>query len=184
MRRHFQLSNLEPRGAWVPVPVPGGWLLLALCALTLSCERRSERVLKDSERRTFTAHCNPEGACTFEQKAGPRRAGKASQELLTGGRLVGICDVAPGEALAGPFDCRPLRCEADSDCPPAHELRDGQCLNHWCSDPAGPLSVQDSVMLCLSGTGLGRESPAQIERYALALNCGSPCRVPTPCAQP
>jgi hypothetical protein len=39
-------------------------------------------------------------------------------------------------------------------------------------------------MLCLSGTGLGRETPAQIERYALALNCGSPCKIPAPCAQP
>jgi hypothetical protein len=39
-------------------------------------------------------------------------------------------------------------------------------------------------MLCLAGTGLGRETPAQVERYALALNCGNPCRIPTPCAQP
>ena len=33
-------------------------------------------------------------------------------------------------------------------------------------------------MLCLSGTGLGRETPRQIERYALALNCGKPCPCP------
>jgi hypothetical protein len=63
-------------------------------------------------------------------------------------------------------------------------MKDGQCLHHRCSDPAAALSVQDSIMLCLAGTGLGRETPAQIERYALALNCGSPCTVPAPCQQP
>jgi hypothetical protein len=63
-------------------------------------------------------------------------------------------------------------------------MKDGQCLNQRCSDPAQEIGVQDSVMLCLSGSGLGRETPRQIERYALGLNCGSPCRVPAPCPQP
>jgi len=159
-------------------------VLPVLGTLELACDGPTERTLSDSEGRRFAAQCNPEGACKLEQKAGPRRAGKTAQELVTGGRLVGICDVKPGEAAAGPFDCRPLRCVSDSDCPPAHHLADGQCLNRWCSDPAGQLGVQDSILLCLAGTGLGRETPSQIERYALALNCGTPCKIPAPCAQP
>jgi hypothetical protein len=63
-------------------------------------------------------------------------------------------------------------------------MKDGQCLNHHCGDAAEPLGVQDAIMLCLAGTGLGRKTAAQIERYALALNCGSPCTVPAPCPQP
>jgi hypothetical protein len=104
--------------------------------------------------------------------------------LLLGGRLVGICDVKEAEPPRGPYDCRTLSCQDDKDCPPLHDMADGQCVHGHCSDPAEALGVQDAVMLCLAGTGLGRETPAQIERYALALNCGTPCQIPAPCAQP
>ena len=101
------------------------------------------------------------------------------------GRLVGICDVAPGGTVPEtPGDCRALVCQADTDCPPAHGLKNGQCLNALCADPAQPLVTPDSVMLCLAGSGLGNSEPRQIERYALALNCGTPCKVPAPCRQP
>ncbi|HXK20411.1 MAG TPA: hypothetical protein VNG33_21525, partial [Polyangiaceae bacterium] len=95
----------------------------------------------------------------------------------------GVCDVKGDEPPQGPFDCRPLNCESDADCPPLHGMKDGQCLHARCSDPAEAVSVQDSVMLCLAGTGLGRDTPAQIDRYALALNCGTPCKIPAPCQQ-
>jgi hypothetical protein len=39
-------------------------------------------------------------------------------------------------------------------------------------------------VLCLSGTGLGHETPEQVERIALARHCGTPCEVPSPCRQP
>jgi hypothetical protein len=39
-------------------------------------------------------------------------------------------------------------------------------------------------MLCLAGTGKPGNTPLQVQRYAMALNCGSPCKVPAPCRQP
>jgi hypothetical protein len=156
---------------------------LALLLLVSSCQKGGPRIVRDTEGRTFSATCEAKQPCRFEQKTGPSRVEKPAQALLVGSRLVGICDVKEGEAPQGPFDCRPLACETDADCPPLHGLQDGQCLNKRCSDPAEPVGVQDSIMLCLAGTGLGRDSPAQIERYALALNCGSPCKIPAPCSQ-
>ena len=157
---------------------------LLLLPAALGCQNRGPRLIKDTEGRSFEATCPENGACKFTQKSGPKRADKPEQALLAGSRLVGICDVKDGEALQGPFDCRPLNCQSDADCPPLHGMKDGQCLHGRCSDPAEAITVQDSVMLCLAGTGTGRDTPAQIERYALALNCGSPCRVPAPCQQP
>jgi hypothetical protein len=155
-----------------------------LLLLLQGCRDKGARELRDSEGRTFLATCNSEGQCKLEQKSGPKRSDKPEQALSLESRLVGVCDVAKDQPVQGPFDCRPLSCEKDQDCPPAHGMKDGQCLNQRCSDPAQDIAVQDAIMLCLSGTGLGRESPRQIERYALALNCGSPCRVPAPCPQP
>jgi hypothetical protein len=152
--------------------------------LLLGCKAAAPRELRDSEGRTFVATCSGEGACKLEQKSGPKRADKPQQTLKLDSRLVGLCDVAEDQPVEGSFDCRPVSCDKDQDCPPAHGMKDGQCLNRRCSDPARDIAVDDAIMLCLSGTGLGRKSPRQIERYALALNCGSPCRVPAPCPQP
>jgi hypothetical protein len=164
------------------------WLVVLSISVVMlfafGCSHSGPRTLRDTEARTFEATCPKEGACKITQKSGPKRPGKPAQSLLTGGRLVGICDVADGEAPQGPFDCRPLGCQTDADCPPLHGMKDGQCLNKRCSDPAEAIGTQDSVMLCLAGSGLGRETPAQIERYALALNCGTPCTIPAPCQQP
>lgn len=156
------------------------WLLF--CA-AVGCQSRGPRSLRDTEGRTFEATCPKDAPCTINQKSGPGRADKPAHALHTASRLVGVCDVQPGEQPSSPFDCRPLGCEADSDCPPLHGMKEGHCLNGRCSDPSQAISVQDSIMLCLAGTGLGRETPAQIERYALALNCGTPCTVPAPCQQ-
>jgi hypothetical protein len=157
---------------------------VAVWFMAFGCQKSGPLILRDSEGRSFEANCPHDGPCRLSQKAGPKRAERPDQVLLVGSRLVGICDVKAGEALDGPFDCRPLACESDSECPPLHGMKQGQCLNHRCGDAAEALGVQDSIMLCLAGTGLGRATPAQIERYALALNCGSPCTVPTPCQQP
>ena len=159
---------------------------LSTVALLLSiwgCQKHTPRLLKDTEGRSFEATCPAQGPCKLEQKSGPQQPEKPAHTLLTGSRLVGVCDVKGDEPPQGPFDCRPLNCESDADCPPLHGMKDGQCLHARCSDPAEAVSVQDSVMLCLAGTGLGRDTPAQIDRYALALNCGTPCKIPAPCQQ-
>jgi hypothetical protein len=159
--------------------------LLPLLLGVAACQKGGPRTLHDSEGRTFEARCPADGPCKIEQKSGSKRADKPAQTLLAGGRLVGVCDVAtPTDAPEGPYECRPLSCQLDHDCPPLHGMKDGQCLNQHCGDAAEAIGVQDAIMMCLAGTGVGRTSSAQIERYALALNCGEPCKVPSPCQQP
>lgn len=147
---------------------------------TLGCSR-DERIFQDSEGRHYTARCSEKG-CALS----PRPAASASSPppaLRAGGRIVGVCQHAAArtDTLA---QCRPLVCQADRDCPPAHGLEHGACVNGLCTEPANAVSAEDAVMLCLSGTGWGEGSPAQVERYALALNCGTPCKIPAPCRQP
>ena len=105
-------------------------------------------------------------------------------ELRRTGRLVAACPKLAVSAGAAVTQCRPLVCQADSQCPPAHGLKQGTCVNGLCIEPSQDLIADDAIMLCLSGTGAGYASPPQVERFALGLNCGKPCRVPTPCRQP
>ena len=174
MLARFQLAAFSQLALVVPALLASG------------CSRVSERPLLDTEGRQFSAQCDRDGQCTLSQTSGQtRKDGKTALTLTHTGRLVGICDVAPGSTTPeGPADCRALVCQADTDCPPAHGLKNGQCLNALCADAAQTLASPDSVMLCLAGSGLGNSEPRQIERYALALNCGSPCKVPAPCRQP
>ena len=164
------------------------WATLAVVSALVAspgCRSTSERRLLDSEGRQFSAKCERSGECSLRQLGGAERTdGKTALALTNTGRLVGICDVLPDHAPAGPAACRPLICLTDTDCPPAHGLKDGQCMNSLCTDPAQALGSADSVMLCLAGSGLGNEQARQVERYALGLNCGSPCKVPAPCRQP
>jgi hypothetical protein len=150
--------------------------------LALGCRRLSERTLRDTEGRVFTATCDRDQRCKIVQTSGAKRSdGKTEVALSASSRLIGLCDVVPEGEPESPAECRALICKDDDDCPPAHGMRDGQCLEGYCSDAAKELAPADAVMLCLAGTGLGREQPRQVERYALALNCGSPCRLPAPC---
>ncbi len=161
-------------------------VILAFLLLgSASCKSVSERHLLDTEGRQFLAKCERSGACTLSQSFGAKAdAGKAELALSQTSRLIGICNVSPGQGPDTPADCRPLVCQTDNDCPPSHGLKDGQCLNALCTDPAQALSPTDSVMLCLAGSGVGREQARQVERYALGLNCGTPCKVPALCRQP
>ena len=174
------------RATFARCPAWTAFFCLVLPCAVSGCKSVSERRLQDTEGREFLAKCQRSGECAIEQTMGQKRTdGKTSVRLLQTGRLIGICDVAPGQTNPDtPADCRALVCQADSDCPPSHGLKDGQCLNALCTDPAQALVSPDSVMLCLAGAGLGREQPRQIERYALGLNCGTPCKVPAPCRQP
>lgn len=160
--------------------------VLVLLLTAVSCKNVSERRLLDTEGREFLAKCQRSGECSLAQSSGQKRTdGKSQLVLSQTGRLIGICDVAPGQTSPEmPADCRALVCQSDADCPPSHGLKDGQCLNALCTDPAQALAAPDSIMLCLAGAGLGRDQPRQIERYALGLNCGTPCKVPAPCRQP
>jgi hypothetical protein len=149
------------------------------------CKSVSARELADTEGRRFSAKCERSGECTLTQSSGAKRGDQKTGLALTRtGRLVGICDVVPGHGPDTPANCRPLVCQRDSDCPPGHGLKDGQCLNALCTDPAQTLVSPDSVMLCLAGSGLGNDQARQVERYALGLNCGTPCKVPALCRQP
>ena len=96
---------------------------------------------------------------------------------------MGVCQHA-NKRTDTPAQCRPLVCQDDKDCPPAHGLGHGTCVNGLCTEPANAISAADAVLLCLAGTGWGKGSPEQVERYALALNCGTPCKIPSPCRQP
>jgi len=100
------------------------------------------------------------------------------------GYLVAACP-APDAPLEAPItQCRALVCRADGDCPPAHGLKQGTCINGLCVEPSHNINAEDAIVLCLAGTGAGYGSPQQVERFALGLNCGQPCRVPSPCRQP
>ncbi len=166
---------------------PCGPTILLLIASFAACDQKLERTFKDTEGRTFSGTCRPSG-CELERSSGsPTTPEKTAVRLGGAGRLVGVCDVVPSAASASSAaagDCRALVCSADSDCPAIPPDSTGHCLNGLCIDPAQQLNTRDAVMLCLAGTGLGRSKPEQVERYALALNCGTPCQIPTPCRKP
>jgi hypothetical protein len=151
-------------------------------SLPLSCKEKPERSVKDTEGRSFTLHCRPgESSCGVSQSAGPKSA-VAGLSLHAEGRLVGVCS---GEGTnVHPADCRPLVCQTDTECPPTHGAGSESCLDGLCVDPSHEIGAEDAVMLCLAGTGIDHTQPRQVERYALGLNCGSPCVVPSPCRQP
>lgn len=159
--------------------------VVAIATLTaLASCGRSEVTLRDTEGRTFAAKCRGD-ACELSQTSGPAApAGKPALRLVTGGWLVGVCNTPDSAREGEPYDCRPLECQTDAQCPPHHKKDSGDCLNGLCVDPAKEIGEADAVMLCLAGTGLGRDGPKQIDRYSMGLNCGSPCKVPKPCRQP
>jgi len=164
--------------------------LALLCALALlaapGCRRVSERTLRDTDSRIIAARCDRNQQCTLRLTSGPTVGGGATALVLrSAGALVGVCTMtASASEPESPSDCRPLVCQTDADCPPAHGAKDGTCLNGLCREPESPLTVEDAVMLCLAGTGLGKDSQDQVARYAMAQNCGQPCKIPTPCRQP
>ena len=167
------------------VAVRSATVLFVIATMTtafIGCRRVSDRTLRDTEGRSFSARCDRDGQCELSETSG---SGEPAPRIVTLGRLLAFCPATASDADAPPAgECRALVCEADGDCPPGHGLRDGACVNHLCIDPAGELDRDDSIALCLAGTGLGRTSPTQVERFALGLNCGTPCKVPSTCRQP
>lgn len=184
----------------VSLESPARWLhglvfAAGLSALAVSCRGRTEQTIQDSDGRSFLSLCSSDRICALSQMAGPGATGameakaakaKSSQviKLRTTGRLVGVCGPVPTGTEPSISDCRPVVCEGDSNCPASEGLDQGVCINGLCTEPSHPINSDDSVMLCLAGTGVGARSAEQIERLALGLNCGTPCRIPKPCRQP
>ncbi len=158
-----------------------GLSLLVLALAATGCKRVSERTLRDTESRKFTAVCDRDGECKLSLVSGEHAPDKKGLAVHTTGNLVGMCDVGESKKPDAITDCRALICDTDGDCPPMHGLENGTCINGLCREPSAAIGVDDAVMLCLAGTGLGTTQP---DRLAMALNCGSPCRVPTICRQP
>lgn len=167
------------------------WLLLAWVAV--GCRGRAEQTIKDSEGRRFLSQCSSDRICSLSPMAGPEasdaidsKSAKATQaaKLRATGRVVGICGPAAAGTEPAISDCRPVVCEGAADCPNAEGLNQGVCISGLCTEPSHPINADDSVMLCLAGTGFGQRTAEQVERLALGLNCGTPCRIPKPCRQP
>lgn len=156
-------------------------MMLLLALGPAGCSSKSERTLKDTEGRQLRAKCTTEGVCELKFSSGsPASAELGKPVVHRFGNLVAVCDTKDGTPKT-PSDCRPIECNADTDCPPAHGLKNGTCINSLCRDPSATLTKDDALMLCLAGTGLGATRP---DLAALAANCGQPCRVPAVCRQP
>ena len=149
-------------------------LILFFCSLLGACKGRAELTLHDTEGRVFSARCR-EGlaSCALTQREGPRASSASS--LRASGRYVGVCDSGHDA------DCRLLVCAGDDECPPTGSATKGSCIGGLCIDPVHDIAASDSVMACLAGSGLGHADARQVERYALGLNCGTPCSIPKPC---
>lgn len=148
-------------------------MTLTLFALT-ACNGPKSLTLHDTEGRVFSARCAAEmSSCVLQQKQGPHGAG--APVLRANGRYIGVCDSAHDA------DCRLLTCTGDDDCPAAGRAPHGSCVGGLCTDPTHEITSSDSVMSCLAGTGVGHAEARQVERYALGLNCGTPCVIPKPC---
>ena len=156
--------------------------MLALCVASIACRHPTSLALHDTESREFSARLDETPVTDLTLSGVPE--GSSHYELRRSGRLVATCPKRAGAAGNVVTQCRPLVCTTDSQCPPAHGLKQGTCVNGLCIEPSQNLVADDAIMLCLSGTGADYGSPLQVERFALGLNCGQPCRVPSPCRQP
>lgn len=163
-------------------------VLLVACAAGCS-KRHGPATLRDTEGRTFDAKCERSGDCTIGSSLVARPSGakpsggEPAWVLLRQGRYYGACETWKGHDPE-PWDCRAIVCQSDANCPAIEGVSTGTCMHGLCGDPARDVSTPDAVLLCLAGTGPGHETTAQLDRYAMAAACGSPCKVPTPCRQP
>lgn len=148
----------------------------ALCSL--GCEDSAPLRLADTEGRQLSARCQPGAGC--EITAADGTAGRLV--LRAAGRVMGVC---PASARQWPHpECRALVCSSAAECPPAEGMERGSCVSGLCIEPAHPIIQEDSVLLCMAKTGVGQGTQAQIDHFAVGLQCGSPCVVPRICRQP
>lgn len=175
--------GVRPKLRRLPGAVVSGCVAVVVVGLAvLACSRESELEVRDTEQREFQAHCGRQG-CTLEQVRGPGLHDGSAPIMKQLGRLLAVCDAGADDEPAAPR-CRAVACNETDDCPSVPALGTLTCERGLCADVARPVSVDDRVVLCLAGTGLGLEKPEQMERYGLALNCTGACAVPAPCRQP
>ncbi|HEY5959872.1 MAG TPA: hypothetical protein VIV60_25130 [Polyangiaceae bacterium] len=174
----------------LPSPLLRCAMLLCIGLLSVSCRNRSEQTIEDSEGRHFLVQCSQDHSCTVAEKptdsGRPSATGSTStavMQLRSSGRVIGVCGPLPPEHKPAPADCRPIVCADNRDCPASEGLSDGACINGICTEPSHEITSGDAVMLCLAGTGAQTLNANQVERLALGLNCGTPCRIPRPCRQ-
>ena len=160
--------------------------MLAALTLVAACNGppKQKLVLRDSEGRKLGAACSKKDGCAIEQLEGGKWPGERQKIVVhQPERLQGVCNTKDGMVLSS-ADCRLLECSSDTDCPPVEGMENGSCVGGLCTVPMHETGPVDVVMLCMSGTGLGTDSPKQAERASLGLNCGSPCKLPEPCRKP
>lgn len=148
-------------------------------AFMCSCNAPHSLAVKDSEGRRFTASYSSDGTWRLAAAARPSTDTESPFELTHEGRVVGVCEKPDHNA----YDCRPLRCQAADDCPRAPDLG-SDCSHGYCVDPAREFTRDDIIMLCMAGTGTGHDLAPQRERYARALESGTPPHVPAGCPAP
>jgi hypothetical protein len=173
--------------------------LSLLLVLAGACDGSKKQTLKDTEGRHFELTCSKDRICSLSRATDQKAKAKSDEakadgdkkdeakpvsfQLRSVGRVVGVCGPLPhGQSAALP-QCRPLECQQDSECPPAEGLDHGVCINRLCTEPSHAIHTEDAVLLCLAGTGTEPQTPLQAERFALGLNCGTPCTVPRVCRQ-
>ncbi len=196
------MAHSKPASALAYSPVAPGWeplengarrktraarpmkRVLIFNALVLAgCTKPHPASVEDTEGRVFSVKCEAE-VCTLTQTDGPK-AKLGRPRLHTTGRVISVCDASSVGAPPAPDACRPVVCADDRDCPALDGGKaQATCSRGSCVNPGEKLRVGDAVTLCLAGTGLGRRTAKQAERYALGLNCGNPCVVPSVCRQP
>jgi hypothetical protein len=195
-------SPVRMRGMTVSGSVSGpakrvrNWLSLAIGLLlvcVVACDGTAQRTLFDSEGRQFAARCGKEGPCRVLRSSSLEGhssvADKANDDnpetyrLRALGRVVSVCGPLRGGSEPSSADCRPLVCKSDTDCPNASGLSRGVCINQLCTEPSHAVQVEDAILMCLSGTGVGPLAGIRAERHALGVNCGNPCKIPRPCRQ-
>lgn len=150
---------------------------VALVPLGLLACQSGPAEFTDSESRVFLAHCAV-GACRYERKVAEGEQARAVT-LDLAGRLAAACDASD---TPEPLHCRAITCT--DACPPRPNGSALTCERGLCVDASRELGPGDVRLLCLVGTGTGRNA-AQAERLALAAGaCDAQCRVPAACRQP
>jgi hypothetical protein len=162
-------------------------MLVALAAGTLSlgCRLRAEQTIKDTLGRAFQLNCESGKECAIRlAQESSKNADKPVFRLTSSGRIVGVCGSPAERAGHSPSACRPLVCTESSDCPKVSAAQQSLCSKGLCTEPNHSITSEDSVMLCLAETQVGENDASQMEKLALALNCGTPCKIPASCRQP
>jgi hypothetical protein len=126
---------------------------VALVGFAFACSRSETVELRDTEGRGFTARLEKTEVVSVTQNEPPNRHERFTIERK--GYLVAVCPGSAPSARSTIAQCRALVCRTDQECPPAHGLKQGTCINGLCIEPSSSIGPNDAIMLCLAGTGVG-----------------------------